>query len=139
MSAEIIVGRIVLAGLIGLIIGAGVKETANTRLFMVISVGAALVAITSANFFIPLSRSWFADPGRLSAQIIAALGFIGSGLIWISPEQKVKGLSTAAALWLAAIIGLAVGAGYSLIAISLTIVLIIFNYIYRILEEKKRQ
>ena len=80
--------------------------------------------------------SWYADPGRLSAQIIVALGFIGSGLIWISPEKKVEGITTAAALWLTAIVGMAIGAGLNNVNEALIIFISISFLVYKIIVRR---
>jgi putative Mg2+ transporter-C (MgtC) family protein len=98
-----------------------------------IAMGAALITYISAHYYTALSMSWYADPGRLSAQIIVALGFIGSGMIWISPDKKVEGLSSAAALWLTAIAGMAIGAGLTSVSEALIIFLSVSYLIYRII------
>ncbi len=135
MSIETVLLRIALAGIIGALIGL-ISSRKNARLFSMVCMGAALVTHISAYYYIVLSMSWYADPGRLSAQIIVALGFIGSGLIWISPERKVEGISTAAALWLTAIVGMAIGAGLSSVSEALILFLSISYLLYRIIPRR---
>jgi putative Mg2+ transporter-C (MgtC) family protein len=136
MSIETTLARIVLAGLIGGIIGWISGSRKDVRLFSMICMGASLVTYISAYYYIPLSMSWYADPGRLSAQIIVALGFIGSCLIWISPEKKVEGITTAAALWLTAIVGMAIGAGLNNVNEALIIFISISFLVYKIIVRR---
>lgn len=133
---DILVGRIVIAGIIGYILGLCIKKNTTARLFSMVCMGAALVTVISTGFFQPLSVSWLADPGRLSAQVIAAVGFIGTGLIWISNDKQIRGVATAAALWLTAIIGIAVGAGIKYAGLGIVLVLIL---VYAVLSRIPRR
>lgn len=104
--------RLVLAVLCGGVIGLE-RETkrraAGFRTHVLICIGAALTTLTSQF----LVRNGFnTDPARLGAQVIAGMGFIGAGTIIVTSRRQVKGLTTAAGLWTAAIIGLAIGIGY---------------------------
>lgn len=136
MSIETALARIILASLIGALIGLLNGSRKNAQLFSIICMGAALVTYVSAYYYTTLSMSWYADPGRLSAQIIVALGFIGSGLIWISPEKKVEGITAAAALWLTAIVGMAIGAGLSSVNEALVIFISISFLIYKLIPKR---
>lgn len=116
---ELFFFRIVFAGIAGFIIGTLSRTVSTARVFAIVCMGAALVIITSTEFYRISSYPWISDPGRLSAQVISALGFIGTGLIWISTEDKrIKGLSNAANLWVTAIIGMLIGAGLQNAAIA---------------------
>ncbi len=108
---SVFIFRILLAGVLGLIIGRLSARAGVSRTFAIIAIGSALVAITSTEFFKAMDNPWASDPGRLSAQVIAALGFIGTGLIWIGEKGEVRGLAGSASLWVTAIIGLLVGSG----------------------------
>lgn len=103
--------RLLAAGAVGLLAGILFRADQQTRLYALVSMGAALIAIVSTDFFRMLDLPWYSDPGRLSAQVVSALGFIGSGLIWFTEEKEVKGVAGAAGLWLTAIMGLLIGAG----------------------------
>ncbi len=138
MSMEIGLGRIILAGVVGFLIGLTTRKITKARLFSMVAMGAALTTYISSQYFTVLSITWYADPGRLSAQIIVALGFIGSGLIWISPEKKVEGLSTAAALWLTAIVGMAFGAGLTNIGESVIIFMAVYYLVQKLLAKISR-
>ncbi|MBR2315500.1 MAG: MgtC/SapB family protein, partial [Clostridia bacterium] len=67
----------------------------------------------------------YTDIGRLGAQVVAGIGFIGAGAIIVTKRRQVKGLTTAAGLWTCAIIGLAIGAGYYEAAVISTVVILV--------------
>lgn len=68
--------RIIVAAAIGTLIGTRTNSEAS-RMFVIICTGAALLTIVSTEFYKVGDYPWFSDPGRLSAQVIAALGFLG--------------------------------------------------------------
>lgn len=110
---EFLLLRLLVAALVGTAIGTISRHRVTARVFALICVGAALIAIISTKFFQLIDLPWYSDPSRLSAQVLAALGFIGAGFIWISSNKEVKGLSHSAALWYTAILGLLIGGGLS--------------------------
>ena len=83
---------------------------AGFRTHILICLGAAMVSLTSQFLF--LNMHYYLDVSRMSASVTAGIGFIGAGSIIVTRQQRVKGLTTAAGLWAAAIIGLAVGSGF---------------------------
>jgi len=85
------------------------KRPAGFRTYMLVCLGAALVMMT--NEFI-CKRYGTGDPARMGAQVISGIGFLGAGTIIVTGHNRVKGLTTAAGLWAAACIGLAIGIGY---------------------------
>lgn len=101
----------VLGGLIGLereLRG----QPAGLRTHMVLSTGAGLAAIISVLFSQELSPLGHpSDPGRIVAQVVSGLGFLGAGAI-VRYGSSIKGLTTAASLWTTAIVGIACGAGF---------------------------
>jgi putative Mg2+ transporter-C (MgtC) family protein len=108
--------KILLAGMMGLLVGYANKNLnsleESVRVFAIISMGAALTSIISMGFSQSISFSSTSDPGRISAQVISALGFLGTGLIWMSEkDHQIRGVSVAASLWVTAILGLLIGAG----------------------------
>lgn len=112
--------RILLAGLLGLLLGLLNKSSYNSplaRLFSIVCMVSCLLTVTSLEFFKMLDLPWVSDPGRITAQVISALGFLGTGLIWIGRDNRVRGLSAGAALWVTAILGMLVGTGLNQIAI----------------------
>ncbi|MEA1960003.1 MAG: MgtC/SapB family protein [Bacillota bacterium] len=125
-----ILTRIFAAGLLGLLIGLSFKtdkKIPTGRVFFMICMGSALVTIISIEFSTSLSIPWVSDPGRISAQVVSALGFLVSGLIWINKDHQTEGLSVAAGLWVTAILGILIGAGYFLISFLVSIFLAIIQ------------
>jgi len=106
--------RILLAGLLGLLIGSTItyeEKIPSARMFSIICMGSALVTVTGIGVYQTLTISWTGDPARLPAQIISALGFLGTGFIWIQEDRTVSGISGAAAMWITAILGMLIGMG----------------------------
>lgn len=104
--------RVITAALLGGIIGLdrGMKHRgAGTKTITVVCLGATLVMLTEQ--YIQINFSGLANMGRLAAQVISGVGFIGVGTIIVS-RHRVRGLTTAATLWASACIGLAVGIGF---------------------------
>jgi putative Mg2+ transporter-C (MgtC) family protein len=85
------------------------ERQAGLRTHLVVSVGAALFTLVSAYGFHGFGDR--VDPTRIAAQIVSGIGFLGAGAI-IRQGLSVRGLTTAASLWLVAAIGMAAGAGY---------------------------
>jgi putative Mg2+ transporter-C (MgtC) family protein len=85
------------------------ERQAGLRTHLVVSVGAALFTLVSAYGFSNFGGK--VDPTRIAAQIVSGIGFLGAGAI-IRQGLSVRGLTTAASLWLVAAIGMAAGAGY---------------------------
>ena len=107
-----IVLRILLAIALGAIIGfqrGKAEKPAGMRDLILISAGSALFTVVSIYGF-------GADPARVAAGIVTGIGFLGAGAIIRRGEGGVKGLTTAATIWVTAGIGLATGAGMYVIA-----------------------
>ena len=123
--------RITLAAVFGGAIGLEREfreREAGLRTHMLVSVGSALFTITSAygfhDFLVHNGGGVIrADPTRVAAQIVTGIGFLGAGAI-IRQGLAVRGLTTAATLWVVAAIGLAAGSGYYSAALMTTIVVV---------------
>ena len=126
--------RLILAGILGGIIGYE-RETENKpagfRTNMLVCIGSALVMVTSEFIFTRYSEFTNLDPARLGAQVITGIGFIGAGTI-IRDGIHVRGLTTAAGLWVVACVGIAAGIGFYEGAIISTV------FIYLILFTMKK-
>lgn len=87
------------------------KQPAGLRTHILICVGATLLMLLS--IYVPQTFKNFAngDPGRIAAQVVSGIGFLGAGAI-LKLGIDVKGLTTAASIWVVAGIGLAIGAGF---------------------------
>lgn len=101
--------KLFFAAVFAFILGLLLYNGSTARIFAFVCIGSTLVTITSIYFFQISGFPWYADPGRLSAQIVSALGFIGAGFIWLGEDNKVRGLNKAAALWVVSIIGIVIG------------------------------
>jgi len=124
--------RVVLAGVLGGAIGAEreIREReAGLRTHMLVAVGAGLFTLVSAygwhDFHFSNRAGVTYDPTRIAAQIVTGIGFLGAGAI-IRHGLSVRGLTTAASLWVVAAIGVASGAGYYSAAL-ITTVLVLFS------------
>jgi len=112
MQEIYLVGQIALALILGAALGwqrGRSGKWAGLRTFALVTAGSALFTILSTN-------SFGADVARVAAQIVTGIGFLGAGTI-LHKEARVEGLTTAAGLWMAAAIGMAVGVGYYILAI----------------------
>ena len=118
--------RILISFVIGTLIGIE-RETHNQpaglRTHILISIGATIVMLIS--IYIPQTFTDFqnGDPGRIAAQVVSGIGFLGAGAI-LKFGADVKGLTTAASIWAMAALGLAVGAGmYTISLIGVVVIL----------------
>jgi putative Mg2+ transporter-C (MgtC) family protein len=75
------------------------------------------------------------DPTRIAAQIVTGVGFLGAGSI-LRQGELVRGLTTAASIWVAASLGMAVGFGYYGLAIFVTVIVVIVLFALKPLEER---
>jgi putative Mg2+ transporter-C (MgtC) family protein len=105
-----------LASLIGLDREAR-QRSAGLRTYTLVGFGAALIMLVSKYGFgdVLERQTVVLDPSRIAAQIVTGIGFIGGGLIFVR-RDAVRGLTTAAAVWLTAGVGMACGAGLPLLA-----------------------
>ena len=120
-----IIIRLVLATFFGGVIGierTTKKHAAGLRTYMLVCIGSAMAMMI--NEFLNLSHG-DGDSARIGAQVISGIGFLGAGTIIITSRNRIKGLTTAAALWASAAMGLSIGAGFY----SLSIVAFILIYI----------
>jgi len=108
---------------------------AGFRTHMLVSIGSALFTLVSAygfrDFLTNGGSVVRADPTRIAAQIVTGIGFLGAGAI-IRQGLSVRGLTTAATLWVVAAIGLASGAGYYSAAVITTLVVLVSLWPLRI-------
>src|SRR5438094_3818879 len=134
-----ILGRVALAAALGAVLGLERElreREAGLRTHLLVSVGSALFTIVSAYGFHEFLTSGAnvvrADPTRIAAQIVTGIGFLGAGAI-IRQGLSVRGLTTAATLWVVAAVGLAAGAGYYSGAVITTALVLFALYPLRIM------
>lgn len=115
----ILIGRLVAAGLMGGVIGLEREfraKEAGVRTHFLVALGSALFMIISQFGFGPQQH----DAARVAAQVVSGIGFIGAGVI-IFQKNVVRGVTTAAGLWVAAAIGLAAGGDMYAVALAATL------------------
>jgi putative Mg2+ transporter-C (MgtC) family protein len=135
--------QIILRVLVGAALGAVVgfererhDQPAGLRTHMILVIGATLAMVLSVNLGYLFARPGTpADPARLAAQVISGIGFLGAGAI-LRYGFSVKGLTTATSLWTMAIVGMAVGAGYYLIGVVTTGLMIVVLALLNIIENR---
>jgi putative Mg2+ transporter-C (MgtC) family protein len=122
-----LLGRLLLAAVLGGIVGMEREwsgKPAGFRTNLLICVGAALLTELSISVARAADPLALADPGRIAAQIVSGIGFLGAGTI-IQSRAGVVGLTTAATLWVVAAIGMAVGAGAFVEAVGATVLVVV--------------
>jgi len=119
-----------IAALLGLMLGIEreVKQKpVGMKTSLVISVTACLLTVVSIESSFRYAEPYIRqmDPHRLSAQIVSGIGFLGAGVILRRSNEKISGLTTAAIIWSAAGIGIAVGSGFYVEAIVVTLLVVL--------------
>ncbi|RFM27251.1 MgtC/SapB family protein [Deminuibacter soli] len=111
---------------------------AGLRTHMLVCVGAALTMLVSMFGFSDIlgTPSVVLDPSRIAAQVISGIGFLGAGTIIFLRPQLIRGLTTAAGLWAVAAVGLAVGAGLYIAAVSTTVIILLILAAIKPLEKR---
>ena len=134
--------RLALAAVFGAAIGVERElreREAGLRTHLLVSVGSALFTIVSAygfrEFLVHGGSVVRTDPSRIAAQIVTGIGFLGAGAI-IRQGLSVRGLTTAATLWVVAAIGMASGAGYYSAAAITTVLVILSLWPLRVLAHR---
>jgi putative Mg2+ transporter-C (MgtC) family protein len=114
------------------------NHDAGMRTIALVSLGSALFTIVSAYGFLDLLGIPHVtlDPTRVTSYIVAGIGFLGAGTIFLSrTTERVKGLTTAATIWVIAAIGLACGAGLLLEAVATTVMILIVLVVLHFVEQ----
>jgi putative Mg2+ transporter-C (MgtC) family protein len=108
------------------------EKPAGARTNMLICVGSTLITMVSIHVALTYAERGInlADPGRIAAQIVSGVGFIGAGTI-IQARGAVHGLTTAATIWVMAGIGLAIGSGFYAPAVATTILILLILWALR--------
>ena len=137
--------RLLVATCIGCVIGIERERKnrpAGMRTHVLVCVGACIIAVMECYITEHVVALNAANPGsginvsmgRVIAQVVSGIGFLGAGTIFIS-QKKIAGLTTAASLWNAACLGLAIGMGYYALAVAgCAIVLITLTLLQRVVK-----
>jgi putative Mg2+ transporter-C (MgtC) family protein len=118
------------------------QKSAGLRTYTLVGFASALVMLVSKYGFTNILESGrvVLDPSRIAAQIVSGIGFIGGGLIFVR-KDIVRGLTTAATVWLTAAVGMACGAGLPVLAIAVTfghfVVIAVFPAVERRLPKSR--
>lgn len=100
------------------------RRAAGVRTYMLVCLGAALCMMTSQyiNAYLNIGTT---DPARIGAQVVSGIGFIGAGAIISNGYHQIKGITTAAGLWVSGCLGLAIGAGFAFGALFICITVLV--------------
>ena len=131
-----VIVRLLLAVILGGLIGFERevrRRSAGLRTHILVSLGSCLIMLTSLYLFDIYKSSVPLDPARIAAGVVTGIGFLGAGAI-IRSGEAVRGLTTAATLWLVAGIGLGVGCGFYLASLITAVLAIAVLYFLRRLE-----
>lgn len=133
IGMEALIIKTVFALLVGGILGVErgrKRRPAGFRTFMLVCFGSMAVMVTNQYVYTYFKTG---DPLRMAAQVVSGIGFLGAGTIITTSKSQISGITTAASLWTAACLGLAIGIGfYELSVIGLFVVLLItsgLNYV----------
>lgn len=134
--------RILLSCLLGGLIGLEREvhgRPAGFRTHLLVSLGSCLFVISSVEFYRHFGNQsggpLGVDPGRVAAQVVTGIGFLGAGAI-IRDKASIRGLTTAACLWVAAAVGLACGIGLFYLAIFVTLVALVNLMLLKQVEKR---
>lgn len=132
--------RLVVAIVLGSVVGLEREiheHSAGMRTIALVTLGCTLITIVSAYGFLDLLNTFHLslDPSRLASYIVAGIGFLGAGTIFMSREgDRIRGLTTAATIWVMAAIGIACGTGLLVEAIVTTALVLIILVVLRFVE-----
>ena len=137
--------RLTLSAILGGIVGMereSLNRPAGLRTHILVCVGSSLIMISGIHLFYTFQSYTNVDPGRLAAQIVSGIGFLGAGTI-IKEGSTVRGLTTAASLWTVSGIGIAIGSGFyfgGLMATLLVLItLVVFSKFERYLSRRHNE
>jgi len=107
------------------------QKSAGLRTYTLVGVGAAVFMLVSTYGFSDVlgNAHTVVDPSRVAAQIVSGIGFIGGGIIFVR-RDTVRGLTTAAGVWVTAGVGMACGGDLPLVAIATTLIYLVVAYAY---------
>lgn len=132
-----VLGQISLAALLGGCIGLEREmhgQAAGLRTHMVVAAASCLIMLVSIHVTKFGNPTYPPDPGRIAAQVVTGIGFLGAGAI-LRFGLTVRGLTTAACIWAAAGIGLAVGIQFYAGALGCTLVVLVVIYVFDRIEK----
>ena len=111
------------------------RHSAGLKTFSIVCLGSTLIMITNDYIFRYIAQG-SGDLSRMAAQVVSGIGFLGAGSIMITNHNRIKGLTTAASLWVTAAIGISIGTGFYFGAISGTCIVHIISIFFQIIDKK---
>ncbi len=129
--------RLIMATLFGSLIGwerVVKRHSAGIKTFALVSLGSAVA--TALNIYLALLPDLNADVSRIPAGVVSGIGFLGAGTILVTGRQQIKGLTTAASLWVTSCMGMAIGGGYLVVGIVCFVLIMLANVVLMQLSKK---
>lgn len=117
------------------------QKSAGLRTYTIVGTSAALFMLVSKYGFgdVLAKGTVVVDPSRVAAQIVSGIGFVGAGLIFVDGD-RVRGITTAATIWLVSAVGSACGAGLLWLGLAVTVayfvVALVFPLIFRVIPTR---
>ncbi len=118
--------RLIFAAFLGGIVGIEREvheKAAGFRTHILVCIGSCVIMLTSMHMYDIYKGIADVDPGRIAAQVVSGIGFLGAGTI-IRSRVSIVGLTTAASLWSIAGVGLAVGSGLFIVSTVATVLIL---------------
>lgn len=130
MDELAVVLRLLIATICGSLIGwerVVRRHSAGIRTFSLVSLGSAVA--TALNLYLAAIPGFSADVSRIPAGVVSGIGFLGAGTIIVTGRNQIKGLTTAASLWVASCMGMAFGAGYITVGLACFALVMLANLV----------
>ena len=129
MSDVAVAFRLIVATICGSVIGwerIVRRHSAGIKTFALVSLGSAVAAVL--NLYLALKMPGYrVDVGRIPAGVVSGIGFLGAGTILVTGRNQIKGLTTAASLWVTSCMGMAIGAGYLVVGVTCFVLVMFAN------------
>ena len=129
--------RLIMATVCGSLIGwerVVRRHSAGIRTFALVSLGSAVAAVL--NLYLANLDGLSADVSRIPAGVVSGIGFLGAGTIIVTGRNQIKGLTTAASLWVASCMGMAFGAGFISVGFACFILVMLANLVLMRVSQK---
>lgn len=130
MNEMAVILRLIIATVCGSLIGwerVVRRHSAGIRTFSLVSLGSAVA--TALNLYLAGMPGFDADVSRIPAGVVSGIGFLGAGTIIVTGRNQIKGLTTAASLWVASCMGMAFGAEYITVGLSCFALVMLANLV----------
>ena len=128
MTMGSVIVRLVFAALAGGLVGierANKRYAAGIRTFALVCLGSALATVTGL-YMAEMGSN--VDISRLPGQVLCGIGFLGAGTIMVTARRQIRGLTTAAGLWVTSAMGIAIGAGFVVAAVVCLVLVLCTTY-----------